>query len=408
MKIFRQILNFGSFALVLLILAEPALSQSSHTTLERFRSANEAYRSQDFSRAYYHWKLLAEAGHAKSQANLGLLYLRGKGVERDVDRALQWMERAAEQGVVSAQFNLGYLYSTSKDGHLDLPRSIQWYLAAAKRGHPQASFNLARGYESGAGIEVDLVEALRWVLFGRKIAKAESLKKKFAEFEDELRAKLPEESVARAVELAERRSGEEAVASTSAENAAAGEALVEDLNCVGCHGDRGISDHEKIPNLAGQRPEYLRAQLLLFRAPSNAPGSVPNRMSARQDRLMTDLANNLSDQNIADIAAYYADLPCDSPLDVDKVEAPPKAKRCAACHGEAGRSQRGGFPNLAGQKEGYLTRQLTLLRSTIDPESTVIEEVDIRHHSVMGRQAGLLSTSEIDTLAKYFASLSCQ
>ena len=318
------------------------------------------------------------------------------------------MERAAEQGVVSAQFNLGYLYSTSKDGHLDLPKSIQWYLAAAKRGHPQASLNLAKGYERGAGVDVDFVEALRWVIFGRKIAKAKNLKKKFAEYEQELRAKLPKESVARAVELAECCSGKEAVASASAENATASKTLVEDLNCVGCHGDSGISDHEKIPNLAGQRPEYLRAQLWLFRAPSKAPGSTSNRMSARQDRLMTDVANSLSDQNIADIAAYYWGLPCNSPLDVDKVEAPPKAKRCAACHGEAGRSQRGGFPNLANQKEGYLERQLTLLRNAIDSESTVIGDVDIRHHSLMGRQAGLLSTGEISTLAKYYASLSCQ
>ena len=253
------------------------------------------------------------------------------------------------------------------------------------------------------GVKADSVEALRWVISGSKAVNSEKLKEKFTEVEQELRANLPGESVARAEELAECCLRGEAVASSSAEGALAGKALAEDLNCVGCHGDNGISDHDKIPNFAGQRPEYLRAQLWLLRSPPESSAPTFNRTSARRDRLMTDIAVSLSDQNIVDIAAYYAGLPCESRPAVDMVEPPPKSERCASCHGGAGRSQRGGFPHIAGQKEGYLKRQLTLLRNSIDAGPAVIEDVDIRHHGLMAPQAGSLSTNEVDALARYYA-----
>ena len=351
---------------------------------------------------------MAEVEHAKSQANLGLLYLCGKGVEKDVDRAVQWMERAATQGIVSAQFTLGFLYSTTKHGQLDPSRSIHWYLAAARQGHPQASLNLARAYEKGVGVKASSVEALRWLIAASKIDKSEKLQGKFVEFEQELRAKLSEESIAKAVELAECCSRGETVASGSAANVQAGKALAEDLNCGGCHGEEGITDHDKIPNLAGQQPRYLRAQLGLFRAVSGTSSDASNRLSTRRDRLMSDIAVNLSDQNIADIADYYAGFSCGVPATSDGIEMPATAEHCASCHGNDGRSECDDFPHLAGQKEGYLRRQLTLLRNSADIDPAVDFDVDLRHHGKMAPNVESLSSDEIASLDQYYSGLSWQ
>ncbi len=70
-----------------------------------------------------------------------------------------------------------------------------------------------------------------------------------------------------------------------------------------------------------------------------------------------------------------------------------KAAACAACHGVAGISAMDIWPNLAGQKEGYLDKQLKAFRdgNRTDP--------------VMGPMAKPLSDGEIADLAAYFSSL---
>lgn len=67
--------------------------------------------------------------------------------------------------------------------------------------------------------------------------------------------------------------------------------------CASCHGPDGNSTNELWPNLAGQRERYLVKQLKDFRE------------GARSDPLMGPMAKPLSDQDIADLAAYFASLP---------------------------------------------------------------------------------------------------
>ena len=67
-------------------------------------------------------------------------------------------------------------------------------------------------------------------------------------------------------------------------------------SCAGCHGANGISNNPMWPNLAGQQPGYLVKQLKAFRDGS------------RQDPMMTPMAAPLSDEDIANLAAYYSSL----------------------------------------------------------------------------------------------------
>ena len=66
--------------------------------------------------------------------------------------------------------------------------------------------------------------------------------------------------------------------------------------CTGCHGADGMSVNDIWPNLAGQRAGYLARQLRAFRA------------GTRADPVMATFASPLTDQDITDIAAYYAGL----------------------------------------------------------------------------------------------------
>jgi cytochrome c553 len=70
------------------------------------------------------------------------------------------------------------------------------------------------------------------------------------------------------------------------------------VTCAACHGGTGISPVSAYPNLAGQKQEYLAAQITAFRD------------GTRQNAQMTPMASGLSNEDIANLAAYYASLSC--------------------------------------------------------------------------------------------------
>ncbi len=70
------------------------------------------------------------------------------------------------------------------------------------------------------------------------------------------------------------------------------------VTCAACHGGEGISPTGIWPNLAGQKEEYLVAQMKAFRD------------GARENAQMAPMVANLSDEDIANLAAYYSSLGC--------------------------------------------------------------------------------------------------
>ena len=147
--------------------------------------------------------------------------------------------------------------------------------------------------------------------------------------------------------------------------------------CLACHGAEGISDHYKWPNIAGQSEGYLVKQMRDFRD------------GARYDPWMSPMARPLSDEDIDDLAAYYAALPSgasDGPL-------PDKARTCVACHREEIAAVNPLWPTLAGQHRRYLVKQM---RDYRDGQ---------RQDPVMAPMAAPLSDQDIEELAAYYAGL---
>ncbi|WP_102797646.1 c-type cytochrome [Bowmanella denitrificans] len=82
--------------------------------------------------------------------------------------------------------------------------------------------------------------------------------------------------------------------SALAGDVAAGKA--KSATCAACHGANGISPIPMYPNLAGQKEQYLVLQLKAFRD------------GERKNMVMAPMAKPLSDDDIANLAAYYASL----------------------------------------------------------------------------------------------------
>ena len=78
----------------------------------------------------------------------------------------------------------------------------------------------------------------------------------------------------------------------AAGDVAAGRKVME--KCQSCHGKDGISTKYSVPNLAGQKQDYLYWSLMAF------------KVGERKNRMMLTVVKDLSDEDMANVAAYYA------------------------------------------------------------------------------------------------------
>ena len=94
----------------------------------------------------------ANQGDAVSQAELGLRFAEGDGVEQEFGQAFHWWTLAANQGDALAQRNLGVMYAQGDHVAQDYTRAVYWYTLAANQGSVRAQFDLGVMYREGAGI----------------------------------------------------------------------------------------------------------------------------------------------------------------------------------------------------------------------------------------------------------------
>jgi cytochrome c553 len=158
--------------------------------------------------------------------------------------------------------------------------------------------------------------------------------------------------------------------------------------CAACHGVDGNATAPGTPSLAGQPTLFTHWQLIKFRD------------GRRKDPQMSPFAANLSDADMADLAAYYAaQVPRPRPAAIDPARAAAgerlaNAHHCTSCH----RPRLVGYeqvPRLAGQDVTYLQRLLRAFKAQ------TASDLD----GAMTMAAQPLSGSDIENLVHYLGSL---
>ena len=177
-------------------------------------------------------------------------------------------------------------------------------------------------------------------------------------------------------------------------NADAGKELV--TTCAACHAADGNSLAPTFPKLAGQQEKYLLKQLNDIKS-----GTRPVAQMAGQ-------LDNLTDQNLADIAAYFAsNSVVVGQADAALVEAGKALYRsgnpktgvpaCTACHGPTGKGLgSAAFPALSGQHADYTKAQLKSFQKgerANDPAS------------IMRNIAFKMNDNEIEAVSSYIQGL---
>ena len=133
--------------------------------------------------------------------------------------------------------------------------------------------------------------------------------------------------------------------------------------CAACHGTDGNSPIPSYPNLAAQHPEYLVKQLRHYKT------------GARPNAIMNGIPASLSDQDMLDVAGYYAAQKPrqggarDAKLAIagQRLYRGGDAKReiaaCAGCHSPSGAGIPAQYPRLKGQHAEYTITQLKAFRA---------------------------------------------
>ena len=180
-----------------------------------------------------------------------------------------------------------------------------------------------------------------------------------------------------------------------------GKELNKSMMCSACHGEEGIAAARNWPTTAGQKANYTFKMLIDYRD--------EKRVDTETSSLMVKLAQQMTEQDMADISVYYEGfpLPPSSPAklaskeDVEKIRPlltngdgsrmlPP----CLLCHEPGSKGTERDIPVLAGQRAEYFRKTMQEYKS------------GIRHNDIYARMryiAKVLTDDEINALAQYFA-----
>ncbi len=99
-------------------------------------------------------------GNTNAQLSIAHTYIDGDDVAVDNDKAIAWMTIAAEAGHTKSQRDLGSLYLSSKK---DRKQSFKWFKKAAENGEITSMFETGLFYQSGEGAKLDKLKAYQWI-----------------------------------------------------------------------------------------------------------------------------------------------------------------------------------------------------------------------------------------------------
>ena len=170
--------------------------------------------------------------------------------------------------------------------------------------------------------------------------------------------------------------------------------------CIGCHGIVGYQasfpEIYKVPKISGQGAKYIVSALNAY------------KKGERKHPTMRGVAESLSDQDMADLAAYYsahgvvegATLPAKPSHEPSaQVDALLKKGGCVACHGDNfAKPIDPSYPKIAGQHADYLFVALKAYKTEKNPQVG-------RSNGVMAGMAKQFNNNELKEISKYISSL---
>ncbi len=150
--------------------------------------------------------------------------------------------------------------------------------------------------------------------------------------------------------------------------------------CQTCHGLAGDEGGARTPWIGGQSAAYLAEQLRAYRS------------GERENYMMNAFAKDLTDEQIDDVAAWFASHTA-TPVLPDGYSTAAAPEQCFGCHGANGIARAEGAPNLTGDSQVYLEAQLEAFRR------------GERENETMTAIAQRLSEEELAEVVEWYSSI---
>jgi len=106
------------------------------------REALKAYRAKDYAKALEIWSHEAKMKNDQAMTNLGLMYLKGEGVDKNYDLAREWFEKGSAYDNDSSNYNLALMYQSKIGVDEDEAKAIDYFRRAVAKDHQSACFRL--------------------------------------------------------------------------------------------------------------------------------------------------------------------------------------------------------------------------------------------------------------------------
>jgi TPR repeat protein len=125
----------------LLILLFSLIASTAHAD---FNDGVVAFMMGDYDKAFTTMQSLAETSdHGYAQYYMGMMYMKGQGVEQDYKNASKWFRKASEKRIPQAQYKLGDLYFKGRGVPNDYEYAYVWFSVGASHKH-QLSMNAVK------------------------------------------------------------------------------------------------------------------------------------------------------------------------------------------------------------------------------------------------------------------------
>jgi hypothetical protein len=106
---------------------------------------------------------VADGGHSGAQHIVGMLYEKGIGVGKNVDKAVEYYEKAARQGLADAQTRLGVMFRLGEGVAKNPKLAEKWLKKAAQQDVPEAQYHLGQMYLHGETTSPNINAASKWL-----------------------------------------------------------------------------------------------------------------------------------------------------------------------------------------------------------------------------------------------------
>ena len=163
-SILQSILSILFFSFSSIVMAQTSYSDSEVLCINQ-------YLLKEYDVAFFACLTAAkEQPTYVNLSNIGNMYLRGWGVEKDVPRAIKYFEQATSYSGSdgSAEHNLGFAYANGIGVEQDKRKAFDLYMKAAMLGNEESQFNLGTCYLGGDGVSINYSEGYAWLLVAKK------------------------------------------------------------------------------------------------------------------------------------------------------------------------------------------------------------------------------------------------